>query len=272
MAELVWNAAAGKLLAAYLKHPAHALLLSGPVGIGLGSSAKEVAARLTGKAALVSVIEPEKGVIGIDRIRQLYQQTRSVQAETRCIVIDDADAMGNDAQNALLKLLEEPVANVHFILTSHHETRLLPTIRSRTQHLSLLPITDAASAQLLAPFGLDETKARQALFLASGLPAELARLGSDAQYFADRTARITDARKFLQSDTYTRLTIIKGYTDRQAALDFVAMCSRLLTFTVFKQRNYDSFQSMDALETVGKRIAGNGHVKTHLAYLVTKLR
>lgn len=271
MAELVIHPASQKLLDAYMRAPAHAMLLAGEAGAGLGTVARRIAADLSGSATAVTVVEPEKGLISIERIRQLYGQTKSIQQGKRCFVIDDADTMSHDAQNALLKLLEEPVQSVHFILTTHHDTRLLPTIRSRMQHIALLPVSDAESTVVLESFGLDETQTRQMLFLASGRPAELIRLGSDPEYFAKRSVVITDARTFLQADDYTRLTIIKQYIDRTAALEFLTMCAKLLTFSVFKQHAYALTDTMESVETVAKRIEANGHVRTQLAYLVTKL-
>lgn len=271
MADLVLNPATKKLLAAYLGSPAHALLLTGDEGAGLGATAHYLAASLAGNDQLVTSIEPEKGLISIERVRHLYEQTRSVQQGRRCILIDDADAMSPDAQNALLKLLEEPVENVHFILTSHFPSRLLATVRSRTQHINVLPITETESKQILAGHGLSDTQQLQSLFLASGKPAELTRLAADPDYLSARSTIVTDARSFIQADDYSRLVIIKKYTDRTAALQFLTMCAKLLTFSLLKQRNYAVAETMEVLDAVIKRIDANGHVRTHLMHLVTKL-
>lgn len=271
MAKLLLHPATAKLLDAYHNEPAHALCLSGEVGAGLRTLAMQLATELSGNEQLVTVIEPEKGLISIDRVRQLYTETRSIQQTKRCIIIDDADTMSHDAQNSLLKLLEEPVQNIHFILTTHHPTQLLQTILSRTQNIDVLPPSESDCKALLAKFDLTPTEQKQAQFLASGRPAELTRLASDKEYFAAQSVVVTDARSFLQADDYTRLTIIKKYTDRLAALRFLDMCSRLLTYSLLKQRNYAVADVMEPMEDVMKRIDANGHVRTHLLYLVTKL-
>lgn len=271
MAELLVHPATKKLLSAYKKTPAHALCLVGDVGAGLKTLALDMAAELTGNKQLVMVIEPEKGLIPIERVRQLYGETRSIQRTARCIVIDDADSMSRDAQNSLLKLLEEPAKNVHFILTTHHFEQLLETIRSRTQNIDVLPPPAADCDRLLASFDISKTVQAQVSFLAPGKPAELTRLGSDHEYFAAQSVVVTDARTFLQASDYERLTIIKKYTDRVGALRFLAMCSRLLTYSLFKQRNYSVADVMETMEGVMKRIEANGHVRTQLLHLVTKL-
>jgi hypothetical protein len=269
--KLLIHPATQKLLAAYLKTPAHALCIVGDSGSGTGSVADRLANELAGNPQLVTHIAPEKGLISIDRIRHLYEQTRSIQQGKRVIIIDDADAMSVDAQNALLKLLEEPVENVHFILTTHHETGLLSTIKSRAQLVPLLPITEEQSRKLLKSYSLDDTAVLQGLFLAKGRPAELTRLAGDPEYLSARSVIVTDARTFLQTDDYGRLVIVKKYTDRTNALEFLGMCAKLLSFSLLKQRNYASADVMDTLDKVMGRIEANGHVRTHLMHLVTKL-
>lgn len=271
MTELLLNPATKKLLDAYLADPAHALCLSGDDGVGLGSIATMLAEHLSETSQTVTRILPEKGLISIERIRVLYEQTRSIQHGKRVLIVDDADAMSIDAQNALLKLLEEPVRNIHFILTTHHAPLLLSTIRSRVQTVNVLRVDEGVSKQLVGKTELGATQQSQALFLAGGRPAELVRLSTDPEYFASQVSVVTDARTFLQASTYDRLKVIKKYTDRTGALSFLATCAKLLTFSLLKQRNVTAADNMEVFDLVMKRIEANGHVRTHLMYLVTKL-
>lgn len=59
----------------------------------------------------------------------------------RFILIDPADGMNNNTQNALLKMLEEPPENTHFLLLTTQMGRLLPTIRSRCLALTMEPVS-----------------------------------------------------------------------------------------------------------------------------------
>lgn len=271
MDNLVIHPATKKLLDAYLREPTHALGLTGDVGAGLGTLAHALGAKLAGSTQLVTTLEPEKGLISIERVRALYEQTRSVQQSRRVIVIDDADTMSRDAQNSLLKLLEEPAKNVHFILTSHAPERLLQTIRSRMQIVGVRAVSQEQSSALISSYDLDPTRARQALFLGAGKPAELIRLASDDEHFAEQAGFVTDARAFLQSNTYDRLVLLKKYSERTSALAFISMCMKLLKFNLIKQRHYASAELIPVLETAARRIEANGHVRTHLMCLVTKL-
>lgn len=67
----------------------------------------------------------------------------------RIAIIDAADEMNLNAENALLKILEEPPAYSLFLLVSHQPGRLLPTIRSRCRTLQLKPLAPADIAQVM---------------------------------------------------------------------------------------------------------------------------
>lgn len=271
MPKPVVHPATQKLLSAFARDPAHALCLSGEPGVGLSTIAHDIAAELSKASTITTITPDEKSLIPIEVVQNLYKQTRGVQQDKRFIVVDDADSMSLPAQNALLKLLEEPVKNVHFILTTHKPGQLLATIRSRSQVISVLPLDDTASKKILAGYNLTPTQLAQAMFLAAGRPAELTRLATDQAYFANKTTLVTDARSFLQADGYTRLTLAKKYTDRPAALAFLAMTAKLLNFMLLKQKNYQSAAMMDLLDDTMARLEANGHVRTQLMYLVTKL-
>jgi replication-associated recombination protein RarA len=124
------------LLENFKKAPAHAVILEGPVGIGKTQLAHELLASLLGKNPPYShVIQPVKGSIGIEAVRELigvFQLKVPGRGNIKRIaIIEDAELMGIEAQNALLKILEEPPADSVLMLTSSRPQGLLPTIRSR---------------------------------------------------------------------------------------------------------------------------------------------
>ena len=79
-----------------------------------------------------------KQTIGIDQIRPLKEELAKspVLSSRRFFIINDAQKLTMPAANALLNLLEEPVAPVVSILITNNQDQILPTIRSRTQILN----------------------------------------------------------------------------------------------------------------------------------------
>ena len=270
MDNLALHPASKHLIQAYLRSPAHAVLVSGPNGIGTKSIAFAMASDLQARHDDVHVIVPdEKGTIPIEQIRGLYTLTRTVYDSPRVVIIDDAECMSHAAQNALLKLLEEPSAQTYFILTSHQPQLLLATIRSRVQQIELRPVDAEQSSNLIKTAPAAEQK--RLLFIAQGLPAELTRLNQDKDYFAAQAELVNVARKLLQADQYDRLIITKDYKDRAAAIQLVKMVGRLLEFSVLHQLRADLANALELVEHVHGNLRANGNVRIQLDYLVTKL-
>lgn len=268
MAELVLGAATNARMQHFLRNPTHALLVVGERGLGVSTVAVHLAAQLAGPSVIH--IEAEKGSIPIERIRQLYAQTRSRRESSLAVVIDDADTMSTDAQNALLKLLEEPPRNVHFLLAVHDSSALLSTIRSRAQALELSPVSPEQSRALLdtvAPKLLSDQQKQQILFLAQGLPAEIVRLAKDGEYLQKTVASMTDARQFVEKSTYDRLVLVARYsTDRDKALAFVDMIGRLTSRLMTAHTSGSATRLLLISDTLDA-LKANGNAKVQMMYL-----
>ena len=68
----------------------------------------------------------------------------------KVFIIDEAELLEEEGQNAMLKTLEEPAANTYIILVTSSEDRLLPTIRSRCQRVGFTALPEAVVAQWIA--------------------------------------------------------------------------------------------------------------------------
>jgi DNA polymerase III subunit delta' len=93
--------------------------------------------------------------IRVDEVRKMksFFTLSAADGGRRAAIIDAADDMNPPAANALLKLLEEPPANVTLFLISHQPHRLLPTIRSRCRELRLSPLDAQHLSDALAAAG-----------------------------------------------------------------------------------------------------------------------
>lgn len=84
------------------------------------------------KKALILSPE-EKSVITIEQVRDVLARLNMRQVEDQFVIIRPADALGDEAANAMLKNLEEPGEKVHFVLITGAPSALLPTILSRAE-------------------------------------------------------------------------------------------------------------------------------------------
>jgi DNA polymerase-3 subunit delta' len=255
-----------------LKDTPHALLLTGGAGSGLYTTAEWYAKQLSGVRVTVlpekdEKIDLEKGSITIQSIRRLYDLTKTIEPNGRTIIIDYAERMGIPAQNAFLKLLEEPTEGTHFILLSHTAQRLLPTIISRTQQVEVRPISRAQSEELLDALGeRDATKRSQLLFIAQGLPGELTRLATDEKYFEWRVEVVRDARTYLSGTPYARLQLAKKYKDsRPRALILLEDAMKQMTQTIARGDHDAAISVVTRLETLHKRLSEQGNVRLQLS-------
>jgi DNA polymerase-3 subunit delta' len=105
-----------------------------------------------GVYADVLTIEPgDTGNIKVDQVRDAIERAayRPFEGRSRVVIVDEADALLPEAQNALLKTLEEPPSASVFVLVTARPDLLLPTVVSRCQRMRFGPLDPADVADLL---------------------------------------------------------------------------------------------------------------------------
>lgn len=245
------------------------LLISGFEGIGLLDVARAIV-----NGNQVTIVSPDDSKasrpIATEAIRQLYETTRSKSVDRQYVIVDQADAMTASAQGAFLKLLEEPNVSVHFILTSSRPDVLLPTILSRVQRRVIPPITRKQSDTYLTEMGVkDATTRQQLLYIAEGLPEELARLVSDEDYFKEAAQRMKDARDLLQAQPYEKLLTINSYRDnRTRAQQLLEAATRMTRRSLSQHPDKSLITQLDKLLVASERLNANGNVRLTLSQLV----
>lgn len=117
--------------------------------------------------------EEEGKSIAVDAVREasVFLQDTPQVASRRILYLAPAEAMQHHAANALLKTLEEPGPRAQIILLSHQANRLLATIRSRCQKITLQPLQEADLQRwLMAQPSIDADAAAQAARISYGRP------------------------------------------------------------------------------------------------------
>jgi DNA polymerase-3 subunit delta' len=234
-----------------------ALLFAGPAGVGKRRAAMAIAESVNclkpaetpefvrdacGECAAcrriqrgvhpdVIVIEPgDMGSIKIEQVRDVIDRAeyRPFEGRRRVVVIDQADALVDAAQNALLKTLEEPPSASMFVLVSSIPDALLPTVRSRCSRLRFASLSPAEVTEVLRrDHGYSEQDARAVAVDAEGSvgralqaeSADLVEARDGAQRLLDYTARAGDPSRRLDAarDVTAKKSTSVGERDQLAA-------------------------------------------------------
>jgi DNA polymerase-3 subunit delta' len=264
-----------QILSLIMRDPPQSLLITGEEGVGLGTIAAYIAHMVGGTVLTLlpekdEKVDIEKGTITVKLIRRLYDDTRTIQPGKRVIVIDYAERMATTAQNAFLKLLEEPGEGTYFILATHSPSKLLPTIRSRAQAIEFHQLTRNQTDAYLDELGVKESSKRlQLTFMADGLPAELHRLVNNTEYFEKSADIVRDARDLLQATTYAKLHVAQKYqNDRESALKLVLVTTHILRRSITENPQASLIMQVDGLLRAYQQIKANGNIRLCLARFV----
>ncbi len=141
------------------------------------------------------------------------------KAINRLVIINRAERLTLEAQNALLKSLEEPPLKTVFILTSESTNSLLPTIISR---LNLINVHKPLPSDLIKHYqelGYQKADINQALLIADGLPGLMDQLIINQDN--PITEALTIARSLLSSTTFERLSSINDLSKDKRQLKSV---------------------------------------------------
>ncbi|MBU2101642.1 AAA family ATPase [Patescibacteria group bacterium] len=156
----------------------------------------------------VLILAPEDGSIGINPIRDAKQflSRKPVLSSRRVLIIDEAEAMTNQAQNAVLKLAEEPPENSLIIIITSGLEAILPTLKSRLQKIYFLRLKSSEIEKLLLKkYGLSAPKAKSLAESSFGKPGLAVRsldnnVAKEAEKLADNLFKNpSEKRKIIEA-------------------------------------------------------------------------
>lgn len=128
----------------------HSFLLHGPTGCGKTTIARIIAKELNSSGSDLREVD-SADFRGIDTIRDIRRTSEYMPMESDCRlwIIDECHKLTNDAQNALLKILEDTPAHVYFVLCTTEPQKLLPTIKGRCQQFQVKQLDEDQMYKLL---------------------------------------------------------------------------------------------------------------------------
>lgn len=192
-----------------INEPSHAICLVGPLGAGKGYLAHALAKELLTELrpdAIYTLGDKETNV-SIEDVRKLQHILGRKQPGQgtikRVIIMEHAETMGPEAQNALLKMLEEPPADTVFILTTDGSNALKSTIYSRLQPIRILPVGLEVA---ISYFSDDSSSFKRLYALSGGNVGLLHALKADPDH--KLVEAITKAKELMAASSFDKLTQI----------------------------------------------------------------
>lgn len=238
MKDMLIHAASRRQLESFIGAPSQVLVLAGPEGSGKLTVARQLAEAIlelpagsfeTNGHSLI--VRPEDGkAIGIESARQLERFLRlkvpGNKTYDRAVIIKDGHLMTAEAQNALLKTLEEPPAGTIIMITVSYEPALLPTVRSRAQTITVQRPEKLDMLEFFAARGFDSEVIDKTYALSGGLIGLMSALLEDDEH--PLRLATEQARQLLSQPAYERLITIDSLSkDKVLAADTVNILQRM---------------------------------------------
>lgn len=251
-------------------HPIHPVwMLCGPRGIGKATLAYKIARQVYGNVGDFFIIDlahnlddrgnpkPDAKAISVNTVRDMieHMQMSSMSGQWRVVLIDAVDELTVAAENAILKLLEEPPQQTLFLLVTHQLSNVLPTVRSRARVEKMHPLTLSELRELCMRFMPDEEISSEILKLSNGSFGKIANLkvsggdviyeelldilqnnrsnASDMMCVAEKIAA-TPALYGIVLDAIAHLNLANIYPDANQAISDINRLNLKADITIFK--------------------------------------
>lgn len=238
----------------------HAYLFCGPDGVGKSIAASVFAAALNcrnrgtdpcgncpscirakdGNHPDIIHVKVKGSSISIDDIRKLQSdiQKKPYEKGVKVFIIHEAEKMTEQAQNALLKTLEEPPGSSVIVMLAQNQYVLLNTIISRCQILKFSRAPEKNIEEYLKrKMGVDETEARQIAAFSEGIVGKAVEILNDDVIKKDRDEIIDIVESLCAKDKIYALSRVDYFMNKKDRIDYILgiMMSWFRDILIFKE-------------------------------------
>lgn len=267
----------------FIKNPSHALIISGPVGSGKNQLSDYISQTILGAPDLNTYpylhrIKPIDNILGIEQVRELQGLTKlkipSNKKISRILIIESADIMGEEAQNAILKTLEEPPKDTILILIVKDQNNLLGTVSSRAVSIELLPPTKEQLLKHFVDKGFGNKQVERAILLGSNRPEIITDILEKKESEFEKS--VSEAKDILSNSEFDRMVKINEMAkDKQVSseiIDSLILIARSAMKTATKPEQAKRWHKiLKNADKAKQRAAKNGNTKIILTDLFLNL-
>ncbi len=180
---------------------------------------------------VITVTHDKPSGIGVGEIRKMRAdlQIRPYANARKVYIIPDAEKLTAQAQNALLKTLEEPPEYANLILIANGLSSFLPTVLSRCIVLQMKAVDESAiEAFLVEKHGIPKTQAHLMARFAGGNPGQALKLYADEAFIQRRDRILSILREINRSDSHSLASLAESIEaqNRLEAVGFIEMWYR----------------------------------------------
>lgn len=282
MKDLVIHSVTRRQLEDFAASPSHAVMLVGPSGSGKHTLANNLSETILNLSPgtlpdypyQMTIASDEGKAIGIEAVRELEHflslKVPGRAAYDRAVIIDNAQLLTTEAQNALLKTLEEPPRGTLIVLTANTGQALLPTIRSRAQSISVKRPEPAATAAYFQARDFDKELITQAYAISGGLTGLMHALLEQTDH--PLMLATQQARQLLSQPVYERLLSVDELSKQRAlALDVIFILQQMAHISLQKATGEAAAKwqaVLDASYQASKALTANAQSKLALTNLM----
>lgn len=204
-----------------------------------------------------TLIDPDGASIKIDQIRQMQKKIieAPIISKNKVYIIDDADLMTTEAQNCLLKTLEEPPEFVTIILIGSKESSFLSTIKSRCTIIKFSPIENEQIIEYLNKKYEIKNISEEMLEIFGGSIGKAEDLKDKEELFSDIIEIIEKIKIMELPEVLKRADII--YKSQEDRIDILEAINVIL-FKLSKQ-DIRYLNCIDIVEDTSKRLNANAN-------------
>lgn len=274
------------------KRITHAVLLAGPHGVGKKTFARLMAAAILcekdtpcfGCNSCKKVLEGKHPDVqefteftkprsfSVDEVRKIRREAyiSPNESEKRIFILANAESMGTEAQNALLKIIEEPPPHAVFILTVQDPSSLLTTVLSRVVTVPISPVDEKTVKKFVAERCDDKTLCETACALSQGSIGRAIEIAENEPLTKAAQTAIDIIKSAVRGDRYETLRLLSASAQSNELFDILDFMAAILENAMTKKDDFISKQITLSQKRVLKMLEAVINAKRSMTFNVNK--